>query len=64
MAGASRQVQIILSLGATKTDYSIVHGDVAVFGSSLHSVPVEDRVTEPRISIALFLLPIIIYIHI
>ncbi len=55
-----KQVQIIISLGATRTlivgkkTYTLKNGDVIVFGSSTHSVPAEPEVKEGRISIATF----------
>jgi hypothetical protein len=54
------QMQIVISLGATRTliigkkEYSLNSGDVIVFGSSVHSVPKEPKVTRGRISIATF----------
>lgn len=53
--------QLIISLGATRTlkvgakNYRLSNGDVIIFGSSVHSVPPEDNVTEGRISIATFM---------
>ncbi len=53
--------QIVISLGATRTfsygkkELNSEHGDIFVFGSSLHGVPKEPSVTEGRISIALFM---------
>ena len=54
--------QLIISLGATRTlrvgntDLKSGHGDIIVFGRSLHGVPKEPEVKEGRISIAVFLL--------
>ena len=59
-----KQRQLIISLGATRTlivgkkRYMLNSGDVILFGSSAHEVPVEPEVTEGRISIALFVLPL------
>jgi hypothetical protein len=53
--------QIIVSLGTDRTllvgkkEYNLTNGDVTIFGSSVHGVPKDIRVTEGRISIALFL---------
>ena len=55
-----KQVQVIISLGATRTlivgkkEYKLKSGDVIVFGSSMHSVPKDPDVKEGRISIATF----------
>ena len=56
-------VQMVISLGATrkltvgKKVYNIKNGDVIVFGSSSHGIPIEPEVTEGRISIATFMKP-------
>lgn len=53
--------QIIISLGTDRTllvgkkEYNLSNGDVTIFGSSVHGVPKDTRITEGRISIALFL---------
>ena len=53
--------QVIISLGATRRlqvaskSYALASGDVAVFGSSVHSVPIQPEVSNERISIALFI---------
>ena len=58
-----KQTQLIISLGATRTlkvgtkDYKMSNGDVIVFGSSTHSIPIEDT-KDARISIATFMVPI------
>lgn len=55
-----KQVQIIMSFGATRTltigkkAYKLNSGDAVVFGSSIHSVPKEPDVKDGRISIATF----------
>lgn len=52
--------QIIISLGATRTlnvgtkSYSLNSGDMILFGSSMHEVPIESEVKDGRISIATF----------
>lgn len=57
------QVQMVLSLGATRSFhigdkiYPMNSGDCIVFGSSTHSIPVEPTVQNGRISIAVFLRP-------
>jgi hypothetical protein len=57
-----KQVQLIISLGATRTltigkkDYLMESGDVAIFGSSIHGIRKEPEVKEGRISIATFML--------
>lgn len=54
--------QLVLSLGATRTllvgkkEYKMTNGSAIMFGSSVHGVP-KENVTEPRISIAIFLVP-------
>ena len=54
--------QLIISLGSTRTlrvgnrDIPSGHGDVIVFGRSLHGVPKEPDVSDGRISIAVFLM--------
>lgn len=59
-----KQCQIIISLGATriltigKKEYHLANGDVIVFGSSTHSIPLMPEVKDGRISIALFTVPI------
>jgi len=59
-----KQCQIIISLGATriltigKKEYHLANGDVVVFGSSTHGIPLMPEVKEGRISIALFTIPI------
>ena len=56
-----KQVQLVISLGATrklivcKKQYEMSSGDVIVFGSSQHEVPLEPEITEGRISIATFM---------
>lgn len=51
--------QIIISLGATRTltiankNFQSRNGDIFVFGSAIHGVPIEE-VSDGRISIALF----------
>jgi hypothetical protein len=56
--------QLVISLGSTRTlkvaskDYPLNSGDVIIFGSSTHSVPIESSVTRGRISIATFMQPI------
>jgi hypothetical protein len=56
--------QLVVSLGATRTlkvgskNYQLNNGDVIIFGSSAHSIPIESNVTEGRISIATFMIPI------
>lgn len=53
--------QVIISLGATRTlrvgtkDYPLNHGDVIVFGASLHGVVKDPQCKEGRIAIAMFL---------
>lgn len=55
------QVQMVLSLGATRSFhigdkiYPMNSGDCIVFGSSTHSIPIEPTVQNGRISIAAFL---------
>ena len=57
--------QLIISLGATRTlkigkkEYVTKSGDVTIFGHSTHGVPKEPEVKEGRISIALFMLPVV-----
>ena len=54
-------LQLVISLGATRTlyvgkkEYKIKSGDVILFGSSSHNIPIESEITEGRISIATFL---------
>lgn len=56
--------QLVVSLGATRTltvgkkSYQLNNGDSILFGSSVHGVPKEPSVTEGRISIATFMIPI------
>lgn len=58
------QIQLIISLGATRTlrvgtkNYSLNNGDVIIFGSSTHSVPIEPSILNGRISIATFMQPL------
>lgn len=58
-----KQCQVVINTGpATRTftvgkkSYKVANGDVIVFGSSVHGVPQEPEVKEPRISIATFTL--------
>ena len=50
--------QLVISLGGTRTltvgkkEYKMENGDAIIFGSSTHSVPKENNVVQPRISIA------------
>lgn len=59
-----KQHQVVISLGATRTlivgtkRYTLNNGDVIIFGSSIHSIPVEEQVIDGRISIATFMLPL------
>lgn len=54
-------IQLVISLGATRSlkigskIYTLKSGDVIIFGSSAHEVPIEPNVTEGRISIATFM---------
>ena len=56
--------QLVISLGATriltigKKEYYMNNGDAILFGTSIHGVPKDETVTEGRISIATFMLPI------
>ena len=58
-----KQVQMIISLGATRnlivgdTTYTLNSGDVVIFGSSTHQVPIQQTVNDGRISIATFMIP-------
>lgn len=55
------QIQLVISLGVNRElivgskTYNIGNGDVIVFGSSTHSVPADNTITESRISIATFM---------
>ena len=55
---------MIISLGATRnlivgdTTYTLNSGDVVIFGSSTHQVPIQQTVNDGRISIATFMIPI------
>jgi len=55
--------QIVISLGAerilnvAKKSYKMKNGSAIIFGSAIHEVP-KCEVTEPRISIAVFLQPL------
>jgi hypothetical protein len=57
--------QLVISLGATRTlhvakkDYLMENGDIILFGTALHGVPKEDKYCEGRISIAVFMEPIV-----
>jgi hypothetical protein len=59
-----KQVQMIISLGATRDlivgdkTYTLNSGDVIIFGSSTHGVPIQQTVNDGRISIATFMIPI------
>lgn len=59
-----KQCQVIISLGATriltvgKKEYHLGNGDVIIFGSSPHGVPIMPEVKDGRISIALFTNPV------
>jgi hypothetical protein len=59
-----KQVQMIISLGTTtnlivgNTTYTLNSGDVVVFGSSTHQVPIQPAINDGRISIATFMTPI------
>lgn len=59
-----KQHQLVISLGATRTlkigqkEYKMANGDVILFGSSTHGVPIEPSVKEGRISIATFMIPV------
>lgn len=54
-------VQMVISLGATRKlkvgtkTYEMKNGDVIVFGSSIHEIPIEENIKEGRISIATFM---------
>lgn len=56
--------QFVLSLGTTRTlkvgskSYEMGNGDGIIFGSSIHGVPKVPGLTEGRISIATFMIPI------
>lgn len=56
-----KQTQMVISLGATRNivivgkTYTTENGDVIVFGSGMHAVPEMPEVTQPRISIATFM---------
>jgi hypothetical protein len=65
------QHQMILSLGETRTliikdtessnnftKYKLNNGDVIFFGSQLHGVPKEPKISKGRISIATFMIPV------
>ena len=43
------------SLKIGTKNYNMSSGDVIIFGSSNHGVPIEEEVTEGRISIAVFM---------
>lgn len=51
--------QVVISLGGTrkfilgKKEYNVSNGDVAIFGSSIHGIPKQEK-AKPRISIAFF----------
>jgi hypothetical protein len=55
---------LVISLGATrnfvlgKKTVPVKDGDAVIFGTALHGIPVQSEVTEDRISIAVFLIPI------
>jgi hypothetical protein len=59
-----RQIQLILSLGATRDlivgsrTYQLSSGDVIVFGGSTHEVPIRPEVSKGRISLATFIVPV------
>ncbi len=54
-------LQLVISLGSTRTlyvgkkEYKMKSGDVILFGSSSHNIPMEPEITEGRISIATFI---------
>ena len=55
---------LVISLGATrnfvlgKKIIEVKNGDAVFFGSAIHGVPKQAEVTEGRISIAVFLIPL------
>lgn len=57
------QVQYIISLGETRAlkvgskTYALENGDLCIFGSASHSVLKDPSITKPRISIAVFAVP-------
>ena len=56
--------QLVISLGATrnfiigKRIEKMDSGDAIIFGSAVHGIPVQSEVTDGRISIAVFLIPV------
>ena len=56
--------QLVISLGTTRTleigkrSFPMGNGDVIIFGGSTHGVPKEPSITDGRISIATFMVPI------
>jgi len=57
-------IQVIVSFSASRNlkvsskFYRMRSGDVAIFGSSLHSVPLDNETKKGRISFAFFILPL------
>ncbi len=57
------QMQFIISLGQTRAlkvgtkTYDMDHGDLCIFGSASHSLLKDPSITKPRISLAVFTIP-------
>ena len=56
--------QLVISLGQTrqldvsKKSYKMANGSAILFGGSIHGVPKDTNITEGRISIATFMIPV------